>query len=113
MGLTESEAVAKGYRVLIGRARYSEAAKGHAMADEDGFVKAVVEEETGKILGCSCVGTAAPVLIQQVVYLMNTGNQDLLPLMTSQVIHPTISEVLVRAFGYLEHPGTINGTRKG
>jgi mycothione reductase len=104
VGLKEAEAVAFGYKVLIGRARYSEVAKGYAMADEDGFVKAVIEEETGKILGCSCVGTAAPELIQQVVCLMNADNQDLLPLVRSQVIHPTISEVLVKAFRNLEHP---------
>jgi dihydrolipoamide dehydrogenase len=37
-------------------------------------------------------------LVQQVVYLMNTEYQDLMPVIKSQVIHPTINEVLVRAF---------------
>jgi mycothione reductase len=43
-------------------------------------------------------------LVQQVVFLMNTEYQDLMPVIKSQVIHPTINEVLVQAFSDLEHP---------
>jgi len=42
--------------------------------------------------------------VQQVVYLMNTEYQDLMPVIKSQVIHPTIKEVMVRAFSELSHP---------
>jgi dihydrolipoamide dehydrogenase len=104
VGLKESDAVAAGYKVLIGRARYTEVAKGVAMDEENGFVKVVLEEETGKILGCAVVGSEAPDLVQQVVYLMNAEYQDTEPLIKSQVIHPTISEVIARAFANLEHP---------
>jgi mycothione reductase len=104
VGLKESEAAAAGYKFLIGRARYMEVAKGQAMAEDEGFVKVVVQEENGKILGCSVVGSDAPELVQQVVYLMNTEYQDLMPMMRSQVIHPSISEVLAKAFGNLERP---------
>jgi len=38
------------------------------------------------------------------VFLMNTELQDLDTLMKSQVIHPAISEVLVKAFFELERP---------
>ena len=51
VGLKESDAVAAGYKILIGRARYKDVAKGVAMDEENGFVKVVLEEETGKILG--------------------------------------------------------------
>ncbi len=104
VGLKESEALASGYKILVGRAKYTEVAKGMAMAEEEGFVKVVVEEDTGKILGCSVVGSEAGEIVQQVVYLMNTDRQDLYPLIRSQVIHPTISEVLPKAFASLEHP---------
>ena len=104
VGLKESEAISAGYKVLIGRAMYKEVAKGIAMNEENGFVKVVVEEETGKILGCAVVGSAAPELVQQMVYLMNAEYQDLEPLIRSQVIHPTLSEVIVKAFSSLEHP---------
>jgi len=48
------------------------------------------------------VGSGASELVQQVVYLMNTDTQDLSPMIRSQVIHPTISEVIVKAFADLE-----------
>jgi hypothetical protein len=35
---------------------------------------------------------------------MNTEYQDLMPVMRAQVIHPTLNEVLVRAFSELERP---------
>lgn len=104
VGLKESDAVAAGYKVLIGRARYKEVAKGVAMDEENGFVKVILEEETGKILGGTVVGSGAPELVQQVVYLMNAEYQDPEPLIRSQVIHPTLSEVIAKAFANLEHP---------
>jgi mycothione reductase len=97
VGLKEAKALDEGYDVLVGRARYADVAQGVAMADEHGFVKMVVERKTGRILGCSIVGPRAPELIQQVVYLMNTDIQSLEPLSRSQIIHPTLNEVLAKA----------------
>ena len=104
VGMKEAEALAAGLKVLVGRAKYMDVAKGVAMAEEHGLVKVVLEEETGRILGATVVGPMASELVQQVVYLMNTEYQDLMPVIKSQVIHPTINEVLVRAFSELEHP---------
>ena len=107
-GMKESEALAKGLKVLIGRAAYMDTAKGVAMGEDGGLVKVVIEE-TGRILGATIVGPSAPELAQQVVYLMNTDYQDLMPVIRSQVIHPTLNEVLVRAFSQLERPGEQGG----
>jgi len=104
VGLKEDDARAIGLKVLVGRAKYTDVAMGRAMALEHGLAKLILEEETGRILGASVVGSMAPELVQQIVYLMNTDDQDLTPVMRSQVIHPTINEVLVRAFSELEHP---------
>jgi dihydrolipoamide dehydrogenase len=104
VGMKEAEALAAGLKVLIGRAKYMDVAKGVAMAEEHGLVKVILVEETGRILGATVVGPMAAELVQQVVYLMNTEYQDLMPVIKSQVIHPTINEVLVRAFSELEHP---------
>lgn len=97
VGLKEAEALDEGYDILVGRARYADVAKGVAMADEHGFVKMVLDRKTGRILGCSIVGSEASELIQQVVYLMNTDIQSLEPLRRSQIIHPTLNEVLAKA----------------
>ena len=104
VGMKEADALAAGRKVLIGRAKYTDVAKGMAMAEEHGLAKVILEEETGRILGATVVGPMAAELVQQVVYLMNTEYQDLMPVIKSQVIHPTINEVLVRAFSELEHP---------
>lgn len=104
VGLKESEALLAGYDVMVGRAKYTDVAKGKAMAEDHGFVKVVIEGKSGKILGCSAVGSEASELIQQVVYLMNTDSQDIAPLIRSQIIHPTLNEVLAGAFVNLEHP---------
>lgn len=104
VGMKEADALAAGQSILVGRTRYTDVAKGLAMAEEHGFVKVVLEEGSGRILGASIAGSSAPELVQQVVYLMNTEYEDLMPMIRSQVIHPTISEVLVKAFSRLEHP---------
>jgi dihydrolipoamide dehydrogenase len=106
VGMKEADALAAGLRVLVGRARYIDTAKGVAMDEQNGFVKVILEEETGRILGATVVGPSASELVQQVVYLMNTEDQDLKPVTRSQVIHPTINEVLVKAFSELQSPGT-------
>jgi dihydrolipoamide dehydrogenase len=103
VGLKESDAIEAGLKILVGRAKYQDVAMGVAMADEHGFVK-VILDENGTILGASVIGPMAEELVQQVVYLMNTEHQDLMPVIESQVIHPTINEVLVQAFSELEHP---------
>jgi mycothione reductase len=105
VGMTEAEATAAGKKIYVGRARYTDTAKGYAMAEEDGFVKVITEEGTGKILGCSVVGHFAPEIVQQVVFLMNADEQDYAPMVRAQIIHPAISEVLGRAFANLGHPG--------
>jgi len=107
VGLKESDALEAGLKILVGRAKYQDVAMGVAMAEEHGFMK-VILEENGKILGASAIGPMAEELVQQVVYLMNAEHQDLMPVIKSQVIHPTINEVLVQAFSELEHPdGTL------
>lgn len=107
VGMTEMEAFKTNHKILVGRARYSDTAKGYAMGDEDSLVKLVVEKNTGKILGCSIVGPHAAILVQQVVLLMNTEMLTLAPLERSQIIHPALSEVLSRAIDNLESPNAL------
>ncbi len=104
VGMKEADALAAGLKVLVGRAKYIDTAKGTAMNEQNGFVKVILEEETGRILGATVMGSSASELVQQVVYLMNTDQEDLKPVVNSQVIHPTINEVLVKAFSELQRP---------
>ncbi len=100
VGMTEAEA-AKDHKIYVGIGKYSDIAKGYAMAEEDGFVKVIVDAENRKILGAHIIGPEAAVLVQQIVYLMNAGDEDYMPLARAQTIHPALSEVVIGAFGNL------------
>jgi dihydrolipoamide dehydrogenase len=108
VGLTEQQASDAGHELLVGRARYMDVTKGYAMSEEDGMVKVVVEQGTGRILGCHIVGPHAAILVQQIVYLMNAGDRDYMPLADSQVIHPALSEVVINAFGNMAPPDHVH-----
>ncbi len=108
VGLTEMEAFKAGHKILVGKAKYGETAKGYAMGNEDGFAKIVVEKDTGKVLGCTIVGPHASILVQQVVLLMNTETQTLAPFERSQIIHPALSELLSRAIDNLQSPSLLS-----
>jgi dihydrolipoamide dehydrogenase len=79
-------------------------AKGYAMGEEDGLVKVIVDQGSRRILGAHIVGSHAAILVQQVVYLMNSGDQTYMPLARSQCIHPALSEAVTRAFADLQDP---------
>lgn len=101
VGMTENEARSKGFNVLVGLNMYSNCAKGYAMRDEESFVKVIVQMETRKILGASVIGPHAAILLQPLVYLMNAGDQSIIPIARSQTIHPALSEAVVGAFARL------------
>lgn len=101
VGLQEAEAKARGYDILVGHYPYHETGKGYALASMDGFVKVIVEKESAAILGATICGPEASSMLQGIVYLMVTGNGSFRPIKKSQIIHPTLSEVVERAFGGL------------
>ncbi|HDQ70756.1 MAG TPA: dihydrolipoyl dehydrogenase [Chloroflexi bacterium] len=110
VGLTEAQAQTQaqaqaGHGVLVGIKRYYDTAKGFAMAEETGFVKVVVENETGRILGAHVIGPHAAILVQQIVYVMNSQEGNYLPLARAQTIHPALSEVVIGALGNLRPAG--------
>jgi len=104
VGMTEEQAK-KSHEILVGVKKYYDVAKGYAMGEEDGFVKVIVEVETGRILGAHIIGPHAAMLVQQLVYVMNTEEEDYFPLARAQTIHPALSEVVVGAFGNLRPVG--------
>jgi mycothione reductase len=108
VGLTEQQAMDAGYEILVGRARYMDVTKGYAMGEDDGLAKVVVEQGTGRILGCHIVGPQAAILVQQIVYLMNAGERDYLPLADAQIIHPSLSEVVLNAFASMAPPNHVH-----
>jgi mycothione reductase len=92
VGMTE-EAARKAYKVLVGKAEYSDVAQGEAMMEENGFAKAVLEVGTGKILGFHIIGPYAPILIQEVINAMTSGG-GIDQIQASMHIHPAITELI-------------------
>jgi dihydrolipoamide dehydrogenase len=106
VGLKEQEAK-QHYNILVGRAEYKDTAMGAAMGFIDGFVKVIVEKETGKILGAHIIGHEASILIQEITDAMATvGNYG--PIAQGMHIHPALSEVVQNAFGNLQEPGHLH-----
>ena len=103
VGLREKEAIEK-YgedKVLIGVKRYEDTTKGMAMDAKDYFVKVIVEVGTSRILGAHIIGPHASILIHQIIPMMYTPEQSAGPIMYGMDIHPSLSEVVTRAFNSL------------
>jgi dihydrolipoamide dehydrogenase len=101
VGLKEDEAKQQGYKILVGKAFYKDTAMGAAMGEPKGFVKVVVDQKTGRLLGGHIIGPFASSLIQEVINVMISGDKTFLPIIRAMHIHPAMSEVVQRAFGNL------------
>jgi len=101
VGLKEEEAKNQGYKILVGKAQYKNTAMGAAMGQPEGFVKVIVERETGKVLGGHIIGAEASVLIQEIVNVIITETKSYAPILRAMHIHPALTEVVQQAFGNL------------
>ena len=106
VGLKEKEAISRygEANVLLGFHRFEDTAKGDAMAVKNYFAKALVEKESGKVLGAHIIGPYASLLIQEVVTLLYTPEPKYYFLAHGMHIHPALSEVVEKAFQDLMPP---------
>jgi dihydrolipoamide dehydrogenase len=84
--------------ISIGFQEYGNTGKGIAMGLKGYFVKVILETRSQHILGCHIIGPEASILIHEVIPLMYTQTQQAYPLLNSMDIHPSLSEVVKRAF---------------
>jgi len=101
VGFTEAKAKEQGYKIWVGKEYYENTGKGAAMGNPKGFVKVIVEQETGKILGGHIIGPFAPILIQEIINAMSKDN-NFMNIIRSMHIHPAMPEVVQRAFSNLK-----------
>ncbi len=102
VGLKEEEAKQQKFKIYVGRAQYRDTAMGAALGYPAGFVKVIVEAETGRILGAHIIGHEASILIQEIVNAMVSGKGDFGPIAQGMHVHPAICEVVQNAFGSLQ-----------
>jgi len=99
VGLTEAEAKGK-FHYLVGKADYKQAVRGEAMMETDTLAKAIVDKESGHI-----IGPYAEMLIQEVVDVMaNEGNVN--SITAAMHIHPALPEIVVATLHSLREPET-------
>jgi dihydrolipoamide dehydrogenase len=94
VGLTEENA-RRTHKILVGRTRYFDVAQGEAMVEKEGFAKAVVEQDSGKLLGFHIIGPYAPILIQEAINAMTSGGH-VGEIQDGMHIHPALSELIPR-----------------
>lgn len=105
VGLREEQAIKLigKQNILVGKAMYTDVARGEAMMENEAFTKAVVHRKTGKILGYHIIGPHASILIQEVVNAMSADG-NIRTVAKGMHIHPALSEVVLKAFGKLREP---------
>jgi pyruvate/2-oxoglutarate dehydrogenase complex dihydrolipoamide dehydrogenase (E3) component len=103
VGLTEPQARAAGYDVIIGRQDFTGVAKARAIGNTRGLIKFVVDAATDRILGCHIAGPDAGNLVHEAVIAMNTRARYT-DLAQAMHIHPTLAEGVNSAAGGVHRP---------
>jgi dihydrolipoamide dehydrogenase len=95
-GLTEAQAKERGYNIKIGRFPFQANGKALGLGDYAGFVKIVMDEKYGEILGAHMIGPEVTELLPE---LTLARMMELTPHEIARNVHahPTLSEVLMEA----------------
>jgi len=95
-GLTEAQAIAAGKTLKVGKFPFQPNGKALGLGDYAGFVKLLIDETNGEILGAHLIGPEVSELLPELTLAQQNG-------LTAANIahnihaHPTLSEVLMEA----------------
>jgi len=95
-GLTEAQAKERGYSIKIGRFPFQANGKALGLGDYAGWIKIVIDEKYGEILGAHMIGPEVTELLPE---LTLAQMMELTPHEVARNVHahPTLSEVLMEA----------------
>jgi dihydrolipoamide dehydrogenase len=96
VGLTEAQAIEKGYDIKVGKFPFSASGKAQASGNSEGFVKVIFDAKYGEWLGCHMIGAGVTDMIAEAVLgrkLETTGHEVLKAVHP----HPTMSEAVMEA----------------
>lgn len=93
IGLTETAALEKGYKIKVGRFPFMGNGKAIAMGEKDGLIKTIFDEKTGELLGAHMIGADVTELIQGfgIAKTLETTEKELMDVIFP---HPTLSEMM-------------------
>ena len=100
-GMTEHEARKTGRPLLVSKRPMTRVGRAVEKDETQGFMKAVVDAETGRILGAAILGTGGDEAIHGILYAMYAGGTAR-TLTRSVGIHPTVSELVPTLLGDLK-----------
>lgn len=96
VGLTEAQALEKGYEIKVGKFPFTASGKAKAAGTPDGFVKVIFDAKYGEWLGCHMIGAGVTDMIAEAVVArkLEATGQDILKTIHP---HPTMSEAVMEA----------------
>jgi mycothione reductase len=97
VGLTENQAIARGFDISVAVEKYSHIAYGWAMEDSTGIVKLIAERNSGCLLGAHIMGHQASSIIQPLIQAMSFGLTAPEMARGQYWIHPGLPEVVENA----------------
>ncbi|MDT5116005.1 MAG: mycothione reductase [Mycobacterium sp.] len=97
VGLTENQAIARGFDISVAIEKYSHVAYGWAMEDTTGIVKLIAERNSGCLLGAHIMGHQASSIIQPLIQAMSFGLTVPEMARGQYWIHPALPEVVENA----------------
>lgn len=104
VGLTEEEAEAKDFEIIVSKFPVSANGKAMAEGEKAGFVKIIAEKESGKVLGVHIMTTTATDMISEAIMVMELDGtaKDIAKAVHP---HPTLSEMVMEtAHDIVGHP---------
>jgi len=101
VGMTDNQARASGRPLLAGHRPMSRVGRAIEKGEMQGFMKAVVDAETRKILGATILGTSGDEAIHGIIDIMNAGVPYTI-LQRAVPIHPTVSELIPTLLGEMQ-----------
>jgi pyruvate/2-oxoglutarate dehydrogenase complex dihydrolipoamide dehydrogenase (E3) component len=101
IGLSEQEARDQGRNVLIAKIPMSYVARAIEMGETRGFMKAVIDAETERILGCAVLGVEGGEIMAMIEIAM-MGDLPYTALRDAVFAHPTLAESLNTLFSTVE-----------
>jgi dihydrolipoamide dehydrogenase len=96
VGLTEKAAKAKGIKYRVGKMPFSAVGKAIAIGEQDGFVKVIIDDEVGEVLGVHIIHAEATELISEAAVIRS--HEGIAASVVDTVHpHPTLSEATMEA----------------
>lgn len=92
-GMTKKEAVAKGYNLLEAKREMKNISRAKEKGETNGFMSAIIDADTNKILGACVLGTCGDEIISGILNVMY-ADVSYEVIRDSVQPHPTISELI-------------------